>query len=151
MEIQNQFTAFSGIPKEKINEIPPIVLAYIGDAVFELFVRLYLVGEGESKANLLHKKSIAFVKAQAQAEIVKEISGLLTEEERDIVRRGRNIKPASLPKNADIMDYRYATGFEAMIGYLYIVQDNSRLMEILKLCIDIKGKEAAGLDKKYHM
>lgn len=141
MESLSEFLSFNNIPKKNIQEMTPITLAYIGDAVFELFVRLYLIGEGDVKTSLLHKKSIAFVKAQAQAEIVKAISDLLTDEERDIIRRGRNIKPASPPKNADIMDYRYATGFEALIGYLYLMEDNKRLLEILKLCIEVKGNK----------
>ncbi|MGE5473843.1 MAG: Mini-ribonuclease 3 [Ignavibacteriales bacterium] len=141
MESLSEFLSFNNIPKKNIQEMTPITLAYIGDAVFELFVRLYLIGEGDVKTSLLHKKSITFVKAQAQAEIVKAISDLLTEEERDIIRRGRNIKPASPPKNADIMDYRYATGFEALIGYLYLMEDNKRLLEILKLCIEAKGNK----------
>ncbi|MGE5329108.1 MAG: Mini-ribonuclease 3 [Deltaproteobacteria bacterium] len=136
MESLNKFLEFNGISKEKGEELSPIVLAYIGDALFELFIRIHLVGEGEVKASQLHKKSISFVKAHAQAEILRKISNLLTEEEKDVVRRARNVKPASPPKNADIMDYRYATGFEALIGYLYFTQKHERLMEILKLSIN---------------
>jgi len=140
METLNQFLEVGGISKEKIDELPPVVLAYIGDALFELFIRVYLVGEGEVKAFQLHKKSIQFVKAHAQAQIVKQISNFLTDEESEVIRRGRNVKPSSPPKNADIMDYRYATGFEALIGYLYLMEKHERLMEILRLIIDNKNK-----------
>jgi len=139
MEILSKILDYSHISKDNIREISPIVLAYVGDALFELFVRIHLIGTGEMKTSRLHKKSIVYVKAQAQAEIVKQLSDCLTEEENDIIRRGRNIKPASPPKNADIMDYRYATGFEALIGYLYVSDKHERLMEILDKCLDIKG------------
>lgn len=135
MEILDEILKYSNINHININETSPLVMAYIGDALFELFIRMYLIGEGEAKTSKLHKKSILFVKAKAQADIIKKISAYLTEEENDIIRRGRNIKPASPPKNADIMDYRYATGFEALIGYLYLSKRSERLLEILNLSI----------------
>ena len=85
---------------------------------------------------LLHKKSVKFVSARAQASILKELEEFLTEEEKDIVRRGRNANPHSTAKNADIIEYKYATGFEALIGYLYLMENTQRLEEILNKCIE---------------
>ncbi|NLK35554.1 MAG: Mini-ribonuclease 3, partial [Gracilibacteraceae bacterium] len=86
----------------------------------------------------LHKMSVEFVKAKAQADILGKINELLTPEEQDIVRRGRNSKSTTMPKNADVFDYRYATGFEALIGFLYLTGQIDRLMEIIRLVIDVK-------------
>ena len=135
MDLLNKLLDYSNITKDKVLSLSPLVLAYVGDAIFELFIRTFLIGKGEVKVGQLHKKSICFVKAKSQAELVKKLLEVLTEEETSIIRRGRNIKPASPPKNADIMDYRYATGFEALIGYLYLMEKHERLQQILELCI----------------
>ncbi len=116
-------------------QLSPLVLAYVGDAVLELYIRTVMVGRGGGKVGQLHKKSIDYVKAKAQAEIVRSLTDILTEEETDIVRRGRNVKPSSLPRNADIMEYRHATGFETLIGYLYLSEKYERLAEILELSV----------------
>jgi ribonuclease-3 family protein len=110
----------------------PLVLAYIGDSVYDTFIRTMLVSGGSIQVNKLHKKSIKFVQAKAQAEITEQLQDILTEDEQDIVRRGRNTKSGSVPKNADINDYRYATGFEALVGYLYLIGNTKRLMEIFE-------------------
>jgi len=111
----------------------PLVLAYVGDSVYDTFIRTMLVSGGSIQVDKLHKRAIKYVQAKAQAEIVEMLQGVLTEDEQDIVRRGRNTKSNTVPKNADINDYRYATGFEALIGYLYLVGDTKRLMEIFEL------------------
>jgi ribonuclease-3 family protein len=122
-----------------VKMLNPLVLAYVGDSVYDTFVRTLLVSGGHGQVAKLHKMSIEFVKAKAQAGILGEINELLTPEEQDIVRRGRNTKSATIPKNADILDYRYATGFEALIGFLYLTGQIDRLMEIVRLVIDVKG------------
>ncbi len=114
-------------------QIPPLVLAYVGDAVLELYIRTVMVGRGGGKVGQLHKMSTDYVSAKAQAGIIRSLTNVLTEQEADIVRRGRNVKPSSLPRNADIMEYRYATGFETLIGYLYLAEEHERLAEILEL------------------
>jgi ribonuclease III family protein len=108
----------------------PLVLAYVGDSVYDTFIRTMLVSNGSVQVNKLHKRSIKFVSAKAQAEITEQLSNILTEDEQDILRRGRNTKSNSVPKNADMNDYRYATGFEALIGYLYLMGSTKRLMEL---------------------
>ena len=121
-----------------VRMLNPLVLAYIGDSVYDTFVRTLLVSGGHGQVAKLHKMSIEFVKAKAQADILERITEMLTSEEQDIVRRGRNTKSSTIPKNAYISDYRYATGFEALIGFLYLTGQISRLMEVIGMIIEVK-------------
>ena len=98
----------------------PLVLAYIGDAVYELLIRTKVINHGSMQVNKMHKKSASLVKAETQANIIKAIQDDLTEEELAIYKRGRNAKSATTAKHATMMDYRMATGFEALVGYLYL-------------------------------
>ena len=127
------FEEFKKIEKPEL--LNPLVLAYIGDAVYELYVRIYISKEGAIKTNALHKTSIAFVCAKAQANTLEKIEGFLTEEEQNIVRRGRNANSNTIPKNASVADYKKATAFEALIGYLFLINDIKRLEEIVKIAI----------------
>ena len=124
------------LKKEDVIQMSPLVWAYMGDAVYEKFIREYVIRQGLCKNGLLHKKSIKFVSARAQAKIVQGLEDFLTDEEKDIVRRGRNSNPHSTAKNADIIEYKYATGFEALIGWLYLNEKTERLEEILNKCIE---------------
>ena len=124
------------ISKGDISQMSPLVWAYMGDAVYEKFIREYVIRQGLCKNGLLHKKSIKYVSAKGQSQILKEIEDFLTDEEKDIVRRGRNSNPHSPAKNADIVEYKYATGFEALIGWLYLNEKEERLEEILKKCVE---------------
>lgn len=126
------------LSKADIQMLNPLVLAYVGDSVYDTFVRTLLVSSGYGQVAKLHKMSVEFVKAKAQADILAKISELLSEEEQDIVRRGRNTKSATIPKNADISDYRYATGFEALIGFLYLTGQLERLMDIVEMIVKVK-------------
>ncbi|WP_010681025.1 Mini-ribonuclease 3 [Acetivibrio cellulolyticus] len=136
--IENMFEKFVGqfdFRESEINNMAPLVLAYIGDAVYEVFIRTLLVSEGNIPVHVLHKRSINFVKAKAQSDIIHRIMEKLNPDELDIVRRGRNAKSGTIPKNADVTEYKYATGFESLIGYLYLRKQNDRLMEVLKMAI----------------
>lgn len=124
------------INKSDISQMSPLVWAYMGDAVYEKFIREYVIRQGLCKNGLLHRKSIKYVSAKAQAKIVRDLEDFLNDEEKDIVRRGRNSNPHSTAKNADIIEYKYATGFEALIGYLYLNEKEERLQEILNKCIE---------------
>lgn len=117
----------------EVKLMPPLTWAYIGDCVYELYIRTKLVNETKLKPHELHIKAIGYVKAKAQAEILKNIYDKLTEEEKDIVRRGRNAENHHLPKNANVQEYMYSTAFEALIGYLYLTKQNERLKEILEI------------------
>lgn len=123
--------------KNDAHLLSPLSLAYIGDCIYELYVRTIIVSNSLAKPNVLHKNAIKFVQAKAQASIIKVILEGLSEEETHIVMRARNAYSPTVPKNADIMDYKYATGFEALIGYLYLKKEYNRLDEILKKSIEI--------------
>lgn len=122
----------TGLSASDIRMYNPLVLAYIGDAVYDTFIRSMLVSGGSVQVGKLHKRAVGYVQAKAQACIMDKLHDTLTEDEQDIVRRGRNTKSATVPKNADINDYRYATGFEALIGYLYLIGNMKRLMELFE-------------------
>ena len=119
-----------------IREYSPLVLAYLGDAVYEVFIRTLVVSKNDVSVCKLHKHSTSYVKAKAQSDIIHRIIERLTQEEQDIVRRGRNAKSATIPKNADVTEYKYATGLESLLGYLYLKKDYQRLAEILEMCVD---------------
>ena len=123
--------------KKDVNMMSPLTWAYIGDCVYELYVRQELINKTNLKPHKLHIDAIKYVKASKQAEILQEIMPKLTEEEQDVVRRGRNAENHHLPKNASVQDYMYSTAFEALIGYLYLTKKYERLKEILSL-IEVK-------------
>ena len=118
---------------EEVNQMSPLTWAYVGDCVYELYIRTKLVDTTKLKPHELHIKSIKYVKAQAQAETLKKLETILTEEEKEIVRRGRNTQTHHIAKNASMQDYMYATAFEALIGYLYLTKQDDRLFEMMKM------------------
>ena len=126
------------LSKEDIAMLSPLQLAYIGDAVYELFVRTTILDKNQN-AKQLNKKAKEFVMAGAQAELVRSLDELLDDKEREMVRKGRNAKTNSSPKSADLIDYKYATGFECLLGYLYLSGRDERLQELFEAIIDIKG------------
>ena len=133
------------VDETQVRMMSPLVLAYIGDTVYDLFVRTYLLILYNVPVHQLHVKAIDFVKAKAQADTLHRIEEFLTPEEQEVVRRGRNAKPGSVPKNADIMEYRWATGFESLFGYLYLLDKNERLFDILDYLLDsAKGEKVNG-------
>lgn len=125
-----------GKPIEEVNMMPPLVWAYIGDSIYEIFIRMHFVNTTKLNPHKLHIQTINYVKAKAQAEILNKIYDKLTEKEQEIVRRGRNAENHHLPKNANMKDYMYATAFEALIGYLYLSKQDERLREILSMCLE---------------
>lgn len=120
---------------DEVKLMKPLVWAYVGDCIYELFIRMNLVNSTNLNPHKLHIESIKYVKAKAQAEILLKIYENLSDEEKEIVRRGRNAQAHHLPKNAELIDYKYATAFESLIGYLYLVKKDKRLKEILDMCI----------------
>lgn len=117
--------------KNKVEQMSPLTWAYVGDSIYEAYIRTYLVEKTNLKPHKLHIKAISYVKAKAQAEILNKIYDSLTEEEKEIVRRARNTQNHHIAKNADPADYMYATAFEGLIGYLYLTNQKARLEEIL--------------------
>ena len=114
----------------------PLVLAYIGDSVYDLIIKIMVISEGNRQVQKLHGDTSAYVNASTQSLIMREIQSHLTEEENTIYRRGRNSKAITPAKNQSITDYRRATGFEALIGYLYLEKKYSRLTELIKIGLD---------------
>lgn len=119
----------------EINQLSPLTWAYVGDCVFELYIRTKLVNETNMKPHELHIKAIQYVKAKAQADMIYKIKDYLTDDEKDIVRRGRNAQNHHLPKNADVQEYMYSTAFEALIGYLYLCKKDERVKEIIEMAV----------------
>lgn len=129
-----------GIVQGDIRSYSPLVLAYIGDAIYDLIIRSVIVGKGNARVNALHKRASRLVKAHSQAEMIQKLLPELTEKEYVIYKRGRNAKSFTMAKNATVADYRQATGFEALMGYLYLKNDLERMMELILKGLD-KMKE----------
>ncbi len=127
------------LPPVDIRTYSPVVLAYIGDAVYELIIRTILVDQGNRQANTLHKKASTYVKASAQAAMAEAFLPDLTEEELQYFKRGRNAKTVSMAKHATMHDYRHATGFEALMGYLYLTDQMNRMIDLIKMGMERTG------------
>ena len=118
---------------KEARQLSPLQLAYVGDAVYELFIRHFILNRKKISVHQLHKASIEYVKAKGQREILFKIKDNLTEDEWNTVKRGRNAKSGTIPRNADVQDYKYATGFEALIGSLYLLKNYDRLTEVFEM------------------
>lgn len=118
-----------------IRSYSPLTLAYIGDAIYEMVIRTILVEKGNTQVNKLHQRASKLVKASAQSEIIEKLKPYLTEEEMGIFKRGRNAKSFTMAKNASMSDYRRATGFEALMGHLYLTEQWDRMLELIKIGI----------------
>ena len=141
-ESLNEFSMLSQIHKEfggggvDIRTYSPLTLAYIGDAVYEIIIRTLIVEKGQRAANTLHKHTTKVVCAQTQAKMIDAVYESLTQEEQDIYRRGKNTKLHSSAKNASLADYRKATGFEALCGYLFLQDDTARITQIIRQALE---------------
>lgn len=114
-----------------IRSYSPLTLAYIGDGIYDLVIRSMMVAKGNAHVNDLHRRTSKLVKAHAQSELIGLLQPELTEEELAVYRRGRNAKSFTMAKNATVADYRRATGFEALMGYLYLEDQMDRMMELI--------------------
>ena len=123
----NEFHVGDKVPPMQYS---PLALAYLGDCVYELFVRTYLLKDTNLQVNKLHKTAVKMVNAKAQSDLFQKVKDSLTEEEMAVYKRGRNTN-SHPPKNADLIDYKSATGMEALIGYLYLKGNSKRIVEIL--------------------
>ena len=120
----------------KAKQCSPIALAFLGDTVFDLYLRTKLVLTSRASANAMHVKASSYAKAASQASMLHAIEETLTQEEHAVYRRGRNAKSFSVPKNANLLDYKVATGFEAVLGYLFLEGQDQRLTEIIEAALD---------------
>jgi len=116
-----------------IRTYSPLTLAYIGDGIYDLFIRTIIIGKGNCQTNKLHKKVSTLVKAVKQSEMATKLESVFNEAELHIYKRGRNAKSNSVAKNASVADYRRATGFEAVMGYLYLTDQLERIVDLIKL------------------
>lgn len=125
--------------KNDVDQLNALALAYMGDAVYEQSIREHLLRSGRAKPNILHRQSTTFVSAKAQAMVLKRLTEeeFLTEAELAIMRRGRNAKSGSVPKNTDVQTYNFSTAFEAVLGWLYLKEEQARVDEIISYAIEI--------------
>ncbi len=130
-----------GMEHVDIRSYSPLALAYIGDGIYDLIIRSMIVGKGNTQANQLHRQTSQLVKAHTQSEMIEVLLPELTEEEMAVYKRGRNAKSPTMAKNATMADYRRATGFEALMGYLYLENQMERMMELIKTALAGIGKE----------
>lgn len=121
-----------GLKEIQINDYSPLTLAYIGDGIYEIVVRTVIVDEANRQVNKIHRAASELVKAESQAKMIHLLEDMLTEEEQTIYKRGRNAKAVTRAKNASMSDYRTATGFEALMGWLYLTGQSQRMMELIK-------------------
>lgn len=124
-----------GLENTDIRTYSPLTLAYIGDGIYELIIRTILVEKGNTQVNKLHQRASRLVKASAQSQMIQTLTPHLTEEELSVFRRGRNAKSFTMAKNASMSDYRRATGFEALMGYLYLTEQWERMLELIRIGI----------------
>lgn len=132
LSLSSRIRELFGLKEVDMKAYSPLTLAYIGDAVYELVIRTMVVEKGNRQASQLHRLTTSYVKAQAQAAMIEALESELTEEELAIYKRGRNAKSYTSAKNASILDYRKATGLEALIGYLYLSGREERVLFLIK-------------------
>ena len=137
MEIDSYIREQFGLKKKDIRTYSPLTLAYIGDGIFDLIIRTIVVDKGNTSPNELHRHTSSIVKAHTQALMVEALEKELTSEEYDVYRRGRNAKSVTTAMNASVADYRKATGFEALMGYLYLEDKFERAVFLTKRALEI--------------
>lgn len=124
------------LESQDIRAYSPLTLAYIGDAIYDLYIRTILVSRGNKQANKLHKEASSLVKAPTQSKMIEVLEPLFTKEEESVYKRGRNAKSYTTAKNATMGEYRRATGFEAVMGYLYLTDQNNRMIDLIKIGLE---------------
>lgn len=128
----SEFKELFQLEDRDLRTYSPLTLAYIGDGIYELVIRTILVKKGNCPVNHLHKKASSLVKASAQSAMMEQLEPMLTEEEHSVYKRGRNAHSPTMAKHASMSDYRRATGFEALLGYLYLKEDYTRMLELIR-------------------
>lgn len=141
MGIDSYMREVFGMQEVDIREYSPLTLAYIGDSIYDLIIKSLVINEGNKQVQKLHQETSSLVQASAQSKMMRTLQEILTEEEHAIYKRGRNAKSVSPAKNQSITDYRRATGFEAVMGYLYLKKDMKRLIDLVKIGLDSLKEE----------
>lgn len=130
-----------GLHEVDIKEYSPLTLAYIGDSIYDLIIKTMVINQGNRQVQKLHKEVSSLVQASAQSAMMRTVQEYLTEEERAVYKRGRNAKSVSPAKNQSLTDYRRATGFEAVMGFLYLKKEWQRMLELIKIGLDSLNEE----------
>ncbi len=130
---------FLNLPELNPDQLSPAVWAYIGDAVYELYIRSHVLSGGPAKTKILHREVTTMVRASFQAGLVTKLESSLSENELEILKRGRNVKSGHIPTHTDVLTYRHSTAFEALIGYLYLQGEHLRLKELLEQAVKLEG------------
>lgn len=130
-----------GLHEVDIKEYSPLTLAYIGDSIYDLIIKTMVINQGNRQVQKLHKEVSSLVQASAQSAMMRAVQEYLTEEERAVYKRGRNAKSVSPAKNQSLTDYRRATGFEAVMGFLYLKKEWQRMLELIKIGLDSLNEE----------
>lgn len=141
MGIDSYMREVFGMQEVDIREYSALTLAYIGDSIYDLIIKSLVINEGNKQVQKLHQETSSLVQASAQSKMMRTLQEILTEEEHAIYKRGRNAKSVSPAKNQSITDYRRATGFEALMGYLYLKKDMKRLINLVKIGLDSLKEE----------
>lgn len=141
LSLLRQLKKVFGCKEVDIRTYSPLALAYIGDSIYDVIIRTVVVERGNQSAKKLHRTAVRYVNAGTQARMAEALQEMLTEEEEDVYRRGRNTKSNSTAKNASVTDYRKATGLEALLGYLYLQDRTDRAVELVKLGLGHLGLE----------
>lgn len=129
------------IPDTDIRTYSPLTLAFIGDGIYDLIIRTIIVGKGNTRASQLHQHTSHLVKAHSQSVMIEHMLPHMTEGEEHIYKRGRNAKSPTMAKNATMTDYRRATGFEALMGYLYLTDQTDRMLDLIEIGLEALDKE----------
>lgn len=132
LELESYIRGTFGLKEVDINAYSPLTLAYIGDSVYDVIIKTMIISQGNKQVKKMHQETSHLVQASAQSEMMRELQLILTEEEHAVYKRGRNAKSVSPAKNQSVIDYRRATGFEALIGWLYLKNNWERIMELIK-------------------
>lgn len=136
VEFENYMREIFQMQEVDVQTYSPLTLAYIGDCIYDLIIKNLVINQGNKQVQKLHKETSALVQAQTQSKMMRTMQEHLTEEEHAVYRRGRNSKTVTPAKNQTITDYRRATGFEALLGYLYLQKDYKRLLDLVKIGLD---------------
>ncbi|MBR1635256.1 MAG: ribonuclease III [Lachnospiraceae bacterium] len=134
--LMQQICGTFSVERADLRTYSPLALAYIGDGIFDLVIRTLVVCGGNASAKALHKHTSQIVKAASQAKLAEAVADELTEDEQDVFRRGRNAKSRTMAKNASMRDYRTATGYEALVGYLYLDGQMDRLLALVRMGLE---------------
>lgn len=141
VEFENYMREIFQMQEVDVQTYSPLTLAYIGDCIYDLIIKNLVINQGNKQVQKLHKETSALVQAQTQSKMMRTMQEYLTEEEHAVYRRGRNSKTVTPAKNQTITDYRRATGFEALLGYLYLQKDYRRLLDLVKIGLDSLKEE----------